>query len=111
VKNSSEMSNRNGSDKTLKRIFENICTINGHVYLTIDQLNEQLQRSNKYIQTLNQEEIEKYTNSLKHCYTIGQSTAALFEQSEEKYGDMPIFSTLTNSFGQLYQNLRVHSCN
>ena len=79
--------------------------------LTIDQLNEQLQRSNIYIQTLNQEEIEKYTNSLKHCCTIGRSTVALFEQSEEKYRDMPIFSTFTNSFGQLYQNLRVHSYN
>lgn len=106
MKNVHQFLNLIGIDEILRQLFENICAINGYVYLTINQLNEKVQHSNNYLQSLDQHEIQLFMKSLINACDIGQSTTTLLQLNKGKFEHIPIFTTITHLFVKFYDNLK-----
>ena len=107
MKNVHEFLSLIGIDEILRQLFENICVINGYVYLTINQLNEKVQHSNNYLQSLDHQEIQLFMKSLINTCDISQSTMTLIQLNKEKFEHIPIFTTITHLFVKVYDNLKV----
>jgi hypothetical protein len=108
MKNVQNLINQNGLDDKLNDLFQNICLINGHVCSTIDELNEQLKQSNNYFQSLNQRQIQIYTKSLMDACGAGRHIRITLKKSKNRFNHIPIFTSITDSFMQLYANLQVY---
>ena len=107
MKDVNDFINKNSYDKILNRIFENICLIHAHIYLTIDQVNEKFRQSKNYIQSLNQREIDTCMNTLYNSCNLAKKTTSLLKQSQDKYNDILMFTMIFKSFKQLFKNLKV----
>lgn len=100
MKNMRELISQNPSNKVLSQLFENLCSIHGHVFSTIvplQQLNENSNESEKLL----------YLHNLKLIYNVLESTKAQLNRNHDRFHQIQLFSLIETAFMEFYDHVKV----